>query len=153
MVEFADFDHEPAEILLTETPMTETTVPLIELLRKRDEGNFLRVVTEAVLRTLMERDVEGVIGAARYERGDARQTWRNGHRDREPKTRLGAPNLRVPKLRTGSCFPGFLEPRRTSEKALIPLAIVLGPMADEARARRPGSEAFRRVGSTSSCRP
>jgi transposase-like protein len=49
----------------------------------------------------MEHDVEGVIGAGRYERGDGRQTWRKGSRDRELKTRLGALNLRVPKLRQG----------------------------------------------------
>lgn len=41
------------------------------------------------------------------------------YRDRELKTRLGALNLRLPKLRQGSYFPGFLEPRRTSEKALV----------------------------------
>ena len=99
--------------------MTDTTMPLIELLRQHDEGDFLRAVTEAVLQTLMEHDVEGMIGAGRYERGDGRQTWRNGYRDRELKTRLGALNLRVPKLRQGSYFPGFLEPRRTSEKALV----------------------------------
>jgi putative transposase len=86
-------------------------MPLIELLQKHDEGDFLRAVTEAVLQTLMEHDVEGLIGAARNERGDGRQTWRNGYRDRELKTRLGALNLRVPKLRQGSYFPGFLEPR------------------------------------------
>lgn len=67
----------------------------------------------------MEHDVEGVIGAGRYEGGDARQTYRNGYRDRELKTRFGALNLRVPKLRQGSYFPGFLEPRRTSEKARV----------------------------------
>jgi len=72
-----------------------------------------------VLQLLMEHDVEGVVGAGRYERGDGRQTWRSGYRDRELKTRLGALNLRVPKLRQGSYFPGFLEPRRTSEKALV----------------------------------
>ena len=99
--------------------MTDTTMPLIELLRQHDEGDFLRAVTEAVLQTLMEHDVEGMIGAGRYERGDGRQTWRNGYRDRELKTWLGALNLRVPKLRQGSYFPGFLEPRRTSEKALV----------------------------------
>jgi len=114
MVEFASFNQEPME-----TPMTETNMPLIELLQKHDEGDFLRAVTEAVLQTLMEHDVEGVIGAGRYERGDGRQTYRNGYRDRELKTRLGALNLRVPKLRQGSYFPGFLEPRRTSEKALV----------------------------------
>jgi len=114
MVEFASFNHEPME-----TPMTENNMTLIELLQKHDEGDFLRAVTEAVLQTLMEHDVEGVIGAGRYERGDGRQTYRNGYRDRELKTRLGALNLRVPKLRQGSYFPGFLEPRRTSEKALV----------------------------------
>ncbi len=92
---------------------------MIELLQKHDEDDFLRAVTEAVLQTLMEHDVEGMIGAGRYERGDGRQTYRNGYRDRELKTRMGALNLRVPKLRTGSYFPAFLEPRRTSEKALV----------------------------------
>ena len=114
MVEFADFNHGPME-----TPMTEPTLPLIELLQKQDDGDFLRAVAEAVLQLLMEHDVEGLVGAGRYERGDGRQTWRNGYRDRELKTRLGALNLRVPKLRQGSYFPGFLEPRRTSEKALV----------------------------------
>lgn len=99
--------------------MTETNMPLIELLQKHDEGDFLRAVTEAVLQTLMEHDVEGLIGAGRYERDEGRQTYRNGYRDRELKTRMGALNLRVPKLRAGSYFPGFLEPRRTSEKALV----------------------------------
>ena len=54
--------------------MTDTSMTLIELLQKHDEGDFLRAVTEAVLQTLMEHDVEGMIGAGRYERGDGRQT-------------------------------------------------------------------------------
>jgi putative transposase len=99
--------------------MTETNMPLIELLRKQDDGDFLRSVAEAVLQLLMEHDVEGVIGAGRHERAEGRLTYRNGYRDRELKTRLGSLNLRVPKLRQGSYFPGFLEPRRTSEKALV----------------------------------
>jgi putative transposase len=114
MVEFADFNHGPME-----TPMTESSMPLIELLQKQDDGDFLRAVAEAVLQLLMEHEVEGLVGAGRYERGDGRLTWRNGYRDRELKTRLGVLNLRVPKLRQGSYFPGFLEPRRTSEKALV----------------------------------
>ncbi len=99
--------------------MTETSMPLIELLQKQDDGDFLRSVAEAVLQLLMDHDVEGLVGAGRYERGEGRLTWRNGYRDRELKTRLGVLNLRVPKLRQGSYFPGFLEPRRTSEKALV----------------------------------
>ena len=54
--------------------MTETSLPLIELLQKQDDGDFLRCVAEAVLQMLMEADVEGLIGAGRYERGDGRQT-------------------------------------------------------------------------------
>ncbi|MBL7405405.1 transposase, partial [Escherichia coli] len=46
-------------------------------------------------------------------------TYRNGHRERSLDTRLGSLNLKIPKLRTGSYFPGFLEPRRTVEKALV----------------------------------
>ena len=67
----------------------------------------------------MEHHVEGLVEAGRYERCDGRLTWRNGYRDRELKTRLGVLKLRVPKLRQGSYFPGFLKPRRTSEKALV----------------------------------
>jgi transposase-like protein len=60
-----------------------------------------------VLQLLMEHDVESLVGVGRYEWGDGRQTWRNGYRDGGLKTRLGALNLRVPKLRQGSYFPGL----------------------------------------------
>ncbi len=50
--------------------MTENSMPLIELLRKQDDGDFLRAVAEAVLQLLMEQDVEGVIGAGRHERAE-----------------------------------------------------------------------------------
>jgi len=68
---------------------------------------------------LMETDVEGLIGAGRYERSGERGAYRNGYRDRSLDTRLGSLQLRVPKLRQGSYFPPFLEPRRTSERALV----------------------------------
>jgi transposase-like protein len=99
--------------------MTKTTMPLAELLEKHDDGDFLRALAESVLQLIMETDVEGVIGAGRHERTEGRTTYRNGYRDRALDTRLGTLNLRVPKLRQGSYFPGFLEPRRTSEKALV----------------------------------
>jgi putative transposase len=99
--------------------MTNDIMPLTDLLQKVGEGDFLRSVAEAVLQILMEADVDGLVGAGRYERNSERATWRNGYRDRTLDTRLGSLQLRIPKLRQGSYFPPFLEPRKTSEKALI----------------------------------
>src|SRR5690242_13162958 len=99
--------------------MTNDSLPLAELLAKAGDGDFLRSVAEAVVQLLMETDVEGLIGAGRHERSGERTTYRNGYRDRTLDTRLGALQLRIPKLRQGSYFPPFLEPRKTSEKALV----------------------------------
>ena len=67
----------------------------------------------------MDADVEGLIGAGRHERSADRLNYRNGYRDRTLDTRLGSLQLRILKLRQGSYFPPFLEPRRTSKKALV----------------------------------
>ena len=99
--------------------MTDDRVALIEAFQKADDGNFLRSLAETVLQILMEADVDGLIGAGRYERSGERSTYRNGYRERSLDTRLGSLNLKIPKLRTGSYFPGFLEPRKTVEKALV----------------------------------
>lgn len=99
--------------------MTEDKLPLAELLAKAGDGDFLRSVVEAVVQLLMETDVEGLIGAGRHERSGERTTYRNGYRERALDTRLGTLQLRIPKLRQGSYFPPFLEPRKTSEKALV----------------------------------
>jgi len=102
-----------------EDPTTADRLPLADLLAKAGDGDFLRSVAEAVVQLLMEIDVEGVIGAARHERSGERATYRNRYRDRALDTRLGSLRLRIPKLRQGSDFPPFLEPRKTSEKALV----------------------------------
>ena len=99
--------------------MAEERLALTELLEKAGDGDFLRSVAEAVLQLLMEADVDGLIGAGRYERSGERTTWRNGFRDRALDTRLGKLQLRIPKLRQGAYFPPFLEPRKMSEKALV----------------------------------
>jgi putative transposase len=99
--------------------MTEDRLPLAELLQKAGDGDFLRAVAEVVLQILMESDVEGLIGAGRHERSVDRLNYRNGYRDRTLDTRLGTLALRVPKLRQGSYFPPFLEPRKMSAKALV----------------------------------
>jgi transposase-like protein len=72
-----------------------------------------------VLQILMEADVEGLIGAGRHERSPDRLNYRNGDRGRTLDTRLGPRQLRLPKLRQGSYFPPFLEPRTTSARALV----------------------------------
>ena len=99
--------------------MTEDRLPLAALVQKAGDGDVLRAVAEAVLQLLMESDVEGLIGAGRHERSPERLNYRNGYRERTLDTRLGSLQLRVPKLRQGSYFPPFLEPRKTSEKALV----------------------------------
>ena len=99
--------------------MTEDRLPLAELMQKAGDDDFLRNVAEAVVQLLMEADVDGLIGAGRHERPGERTTQRNGYRDRTLDTRLGSLQLRIPKLRQGSYFPPFLEPRKTTEKALV----------------------------------
>ena len=113
-VELIDFN-----LTERETPMTDDRLPLAELAAKSGDTDFLRLIAENVLQLIMEADVDGLIGAGRYERGETRQTWRNGYRERSLDTRLGTLNLKIPKMRSGAYFPGFLEPRKTVEKALV----------------------------------
>jgi putative transposase len=69
---------------------------------------------------LMEAEVAGLTGVEPGERApDRRQTQRNGYRQRRWDTRVGELELAIPKLRTGSYFPSFLEPRRRAEQALV----------------------------------
>lgn len=113
-VELIDFN-----LTEEEPPMTDDRLPLAELAAKSGDPDFLRAIAESVLQLIMEADVDGLIGAGRYERGEARQTWRNGYRERSLDTRLGTLSLKIPKMRSGAYFPGFLEPRKTVEKALV----------------------------------
>ena len=109
--------------------MAEDRMALLDLLRKGEEpggsepadgdGAFLRRTLVWLLHELMEAEVSSQIGADRYERTADRTTQRNGSRTRPWDTRLGTLELRIPKLRTGSYFPSFLEPRRRAEQALV----------------------------------
>jgi len=102
--------------------MTELTIALREYLRKMGvelEGEVLREGMALLVRLLMEMEVGEQVGADRYERTDERETHRNGYRDRMWETRVGEIPLRVPKLRRGTYFPSFLEPRRRAERALL----------------------------------
>lgn len=99
--------------------MTDDTMAFFNLVRERGGEDLLKDLAEAVLQKLMDYDVENLVGAARYERNEARTTQRNGFRERNLETRLGTLDLKIPKLRQGSYFPAFLEPRKTAERALV----------------------------------
>jgi transposase-like protein len=68
---------------------------------------------------LMEAEVAAQIGAELGERTPERVTHRNGYRPRTWDTRVGELELAIPRLRQGSYFPSFLEPRRRAEQALV----------------------------------
>ena len=78
--------------------------------------DFLREGVQVLAQALVDADASRRIGAEPYERSVQRQTHRNGYRDRPWDTRVGRIDLRIPKLREGSFFPEFLEPRRRTER-------------------------------------
>ncbi len=98
--------------------MTDDKIALRELLEKRSDTTFLRQMIGFAAERLMALETETPCGAASGERSAERTNQRNGYRDRDWQTRAGTVELRIPKLRHGSYFPGFLAPRRMAEKAL-----------------------------------
>ena len=98
--------------------MTKASIALTELAEKGGDVDLVRDMLHFVAQRLMDADVEGLCGAPYGERAVPRENSRNGYRERLWETRTGAIDLRIPKLRKGSYFPGFLEQRRTAEKAL-----------------------------------
>jgi len=84
--------------------MTDDRMALAALLEKGSDDDLLREMIGYVAQRLIQLDVEGLVGAGHGERGEGRENWRNGYRDREWHTRSGTTPLRIPKLRRGSYF-------------------------------------------------
>ena len=98
--------------------MTDEIMNLRMLLEKSSDADLLREMIGFTAQRLMELEVEGKTGATYGEKSAERLVQRNGYRDRLWETRAGTVELHIPKLRKGSYFPAFLEPRRLAEKAL-----------------------------------
>ena len=106
--------------------------PIAEAMRRLSEAMPKDVFEEALkasLTELMEIEVTALCNAAYGERTDERTVARNGYRERELETRVGTIQLALPRVRQGTYFPSFLEPRRRREQAfaqVVSEAYVLG---------------------------
>jgi transposase-like protein len=98
--------------------MTNDRMAPQALLEKTPDADYLREMIGFAAQRLMELEMESRTGAAYGERSCDRLAQRNGYRQRDWRTRAATVELRIPKLRKGSYFPGFLEPRRLTEKAI-----------------------------------
>src|ERR1700750_220425 len=98
--------------------MTDERMALIELIEQGADRDLVREMLSFAAGRLMDAEVQARAGAAHGVRDLARQVQRNGYRERVWDTRAGRIELEIPRLRKGSSFPSFLEPRRTAEKAL-----------------------------------
>ena len=96
-----------------------TAAQVVDKLMGSEHADVLRESVSWLVAELMEAEVSAQIGAEHGERSSTRASHRNGYRPRSWSTRAGEVELAIPRLRTGSYLPSFLEPRKRSEQALV----------------------------------
>src|SRR3954462_6481697 len=96
-----------------------TIEEVVRKVLREEHGDVIRESVRLVAQELMEAEVSELIEAAHGERTEDRATHRNGCRPRRWDTRAGEIELQIPKIRQGSYFPSFLQPRKRSEQALV----------------------------------
>jgi putative transposase len=84
-----------------------------------DDPGFLKEIVERVLQELLEAEITDHVGAAAYERSEARTGHRNGHKPRTLRTRVGTLNLLVPQDREGTFSTRLFARYQRNEKALV----------------------------------
>ncbi len=99
--------------------MTDDRMALVELIKQGADSDLVREMLAFAAERMMDMEIEAKTGVPAGARSAARLNHRNGYRERGWDTRAGRIDLAIPKLRKGSYFPSFLEPRRTAEKALV----------------------------------
>ena len=93
-------------------------ITVLALPPRSPELNPVENVWQFMRDRLMALDVDQLCGAGVHERSAGRVNHRNGYRPRRWETRAGTVDVQIPKLRKGTYFPEFPEPRRASEKAM-----------------------------------
>lgn len=96
---------------MTATATLPTTLASLKELISSDLPTAMRQQVELMLSTLMDCEVAEQIGAELNQQAPERSAHRNGYRTRKLETQLGQLDVHIPRLRTGSYFPSFLEPR------------------------------------------
>jgi putative transposase len=92
-------------------------IDLKELLA--DDGDYLRVMVEAIVQATLEAEMTEAVGAAKGERSSGRLGYRSGYYSRSLITRVGTLELRVPQDRQGRFSTALFERYQRSEKALV----------------------------------
>ncbi len=96
-----------------------TIAEVVREVMRDEHADVIRESVRVVAQELMEAEISELIGAQHGERTEDRATHRNGYRPRRWDTRAGEIELQIPKIRQGSYFPSFLQPRKRSEQALV----------------------------------